>query len=126
MKNLYKLIVLAGMALFLGSCYYDTYPIEEELPVPEDVSYADDIQPLWDRDCVSNCHPPTPPNLEQGLSYNALLDGGYVIPGDSENSRLYKSLLGIDGVSLMPPGARWNVNDINLVKKWIDDGAENN
>jgi len=113
------------MALFLGSCYYDTYPIEEELPVPDDVSYSQDIQPLWDRDCVSNCHPPTPPNLTVGLSRNALINGGYVIPGDSRNSRLYKSFFGLDGVSEMPAGG-WNINDANLVAKWIDEGAQDN
>ena len=125
MKNLYKLIVLSGMALFLGSCYYDTYPEEEELPLPEEVSYAEDIQPLWDRDCVS-CHPSqAAPDLRAGTSYNSLLNG-YVEPGNSAESVLYQSLLGINNVSLMPPSGRWSNNDINLVKKWIDDGAENN
>ena len=125
MKNLYKLIVLSGMALFLESCYYDTYPEEEELPLPDEVSYSEDIQPLWDRDCVQ-CHPPEPPNLTQGLSYDALINGGYVIPGDSRNSILYKSFFGLDGVSEMPPPNGWNVNDANLVAKWIDDGAQDN
>ena len=124
MKNLYKLLVLSGMALFLGSCYYDTYPEEEELPLPEEISYSEDIQPLWDRDCVQ-CHPPSPPNLQAASSYNSLLNG-YVVPGNAEGSRLYQSLLGTNGVSLMPPGGRWSINDINKVKKWIDDGAENN
>jgi len=127
MKNLYKLIVLSGMALFLGSCYYDTYPEEEEIPIPpeQEISYSEDIQPLWDRDCA-RCHPSqAPPNLQPGASYDSLLNG-YVEPGNSEDSVLYQSLLGINGVSLMPTSGRWNINDINLVKKWIDDGAENN
>ena len=127
MKNLYKLIVLSGMALFLGSCYYDTYLEEEVVPIPpdEEISYSEDIQPLWDRDCV-RCHPPDPPNLTPGLSYDALINGGYVIPGDSRNSVLYKSFFGTDGVSEMPPPSGWNINDANLVAKWIDDGAQDN
>ena len=127
MKNLYKLIVLTGMALFLGSCYYDTYLEEEEIPIPPDVeiSYSQDIQPLWDRDCV-RCHPPTAPNLQEGLSYDALINGGYVIKGDAENSILYKSFFGLDGVTGMPGQDGWNINDANKVKKWINDGAENN
>ena len=127
MKNLYKLIVLSGMALFLGSCYYDTYIEEEEVPIPpeKEVSYSEEIQPLWNRDCIQ-CHPPTAPNLTQGLSRNALINGGYVIPGDSRNSILYKSFFGLDGVSAMPNAAGWNVNDANLVAKWIDDGALDN
>jgi hypothetical protein len=49
-----------------------------------------------------------------------------VIPGDSRNSILYKSFFGLDGVSAMPNAAGWNVNDANLVAKWIDDGALDN
>ncbi len=127
MKNLYKLIVLSGMALFLGSCYYDTFPEEVEVPIPpdEEISYSEEIQPLWNRDCTS-CHQGAlAPDLREGVSYNALLNG-YVIPGDAANSVLYQSLQGSNGVSLMPPGGKWSINDINKVKKWIDDGAENN
>jgi hypothetical protein len=124
MKNLYKLIVLSGMALFLGSCYYDTFP-EDTGTVPDEVSYQQDVQPIWNAACIE-CHGPIPPNLEDGVSYNNLLSGGYVVPGDSENSILYQSLLGIEGVSLMPPSGKLPDSQINIVKKWIDDGAENN
>ena len=126
MKNLYKLIVLSGMALFLGSCYYDTFPADSGA-VPDEVSYQQDVQPIWNAACTE-CHGNIPPNLENGVSYNNLLNG-YVEPGDSENSILYQSLLGINGVSLMPPqssGGKLPDSQINIVKKWIDDGAENN
>jgi hypothetical protein len=63
--------------------------------------------------------------LTVGLSRNALINGDYVIPGDSRNSRLYKSFFGLDGVSEMPAGG-WNINDANLVAKWIDEGAQDN
>jgi len=39
---------------------------------------------------------------------------------------LYNSLIGTNGVSLMPPGSKWPETKISLVKAWIDQGAKNN
>lgn len=113
------------MGLFLNSCYYDSFPPEEiDPPIEEDVSYSDDIMPLWVQ-CVG-CHNGTvPPDLRDEFSYDSLLDG-YVVPFESDESILYKSLLGIDGISLMPPGAQWPASKTNLVKAWIDQGALDN
>ena len=112
------------MGLFLNSCYYDAFPEEEIVPPPEDVSYENDVMPLWVQ-CVG-CHQGNvPPDLRDEFSYDSLLDG-YVVPFDSEESILYKSLLGIDGVSLMPPGSKWPASKISTVKAWIDQGAKDN
>ena len=121
------------MGLGLNSCYYDAY-VELDLEdtngngdgsgETEDISYANDILPLWGQ-CVG-CHSGNePPDLTDENSYNALLNG-FVTPGDAEGSILYKSLLGIDGVSLMPPGSQWPTDKINLVKDWINQGALDN
>jgi len=124
MKNLFKIIIMISMGLFLNSCYYDAFPEEEIVPPPEDVSYENDVMPLWVQ-CVG-CHQGNvPPDLRDEFSYDSLLDG-YVVPFDSEESILYKSLLGIDGVSLMPPGSKWPASKISTVKAWIDQGAKDN
>ena len=124
MKNLFKIIIMISMGLFLNSCYYDAFPEEEIVPPPEDVSYENDVMPLWVQ-CVG-CHQGnTPPDLRDEFSYDSLLDG-YVVPFESEESILYKSLLGIDGVSLMPPGSKWPASKISTVKAWIDQGAKDN
>ena len=124
MRNIYKILAILFMGLLLESCYYDTFP-EDVTPSPEEVSYKDDIQPIWDGACTT-CHGNIPPNLEAGSSYNNLINGGYVVAFDADNSTLYHSLLGIEGVSLMPPGTKLPNSQINLVKQWIDEGAENN
>lgn len=125
MKNIFKILILTVMALSLGSCYNDTFP-EDNGPDPVDVSYATDIQPMWDNDCVS-CHQGNiPPNLEAAVSYDELINGGYVISGNADDSVLYHSLLGTNGVSLMPPGAMWPSSSIKTVESWINEGAENN
>ena len=126
MKKLFQLVILFTMSLSVTSCYYDSiYEAAEETgTVTDNLSYQADILPLWGQ-CVG-CHNGTePPNLEDMVSYNELLNG-YVVPGDADASILYKSLLGIDGVSLMPPGSQWPDTKINAVRDWINQGALNN
>ena len=107
----------------MTSCYYDTVYEDSEMEI-EDVSYQSDILPLWG-ECVMCHNGNEPPNLEDMVSYDELLNG-YVVPGDADASVLYKSLLGIDNVSLMPPGSIWPNAKINLVRDWINQGALNN
>ena len=130
MKNILKYTLLFSLGLFVNSCYYDAYPEYEDTdtdtgsePSNENVSYADDIVPLWSQ-CVG-CHQGnTPPDMKNNGYANLL--NGYVVKGDAENSILYQSLLGTNGVSLMPPGSKWPDSKINLVKDWINQGAKNN
>ena len=117
--------MLVSMGLFLNSCYYDAFPEELDPVDPsEEVSYQNDIMPLWVQ-CVGCHNGNEPPDLRDENSYNSLLNG-FVVPNDADASILYKSLLGIDGVSLMPPGSKWPNSKTDLVKAWIDQGAKNN
>jgi len=125
MKNLFRFIMLITVSCFLSSCYYDSIyePIDDGgNGGPDDVvSYQDDIIPLWGQ-CVGCHNGNEPPNFEDDVSYDELLNG-YVVPNDADASVLYQSLLGINGVSLMPPGAQWPDSKINLVRDWINQGA---
>jgi hypothetical protein len=125
MKKLFQFSLPLIVSLFLTSCYYNSVyeEVEDSGPV-DDISYQADILPLWGQ-CVGCHNGSEPPNLEDMVSYNELLNG-YVVPGDANASILYKSLLGIDGVSLMPPGSQWPDTKINAVKDWINQGALNN
>jgi hypothetical protein len=124
MKTLFQLVVSISFSLLMTSCYYDTVYEDADGGVTEDVSYQADILPLWG-ECVGCHNGATPPNLEDMVSYNELLNG-YVEPDEADASILYKSLLGIDNVSLMPPGSMWQTSKINLVRDWINQGALNN
>ena len=98
MKKLFKIVLYSGLILLFQSCYYDTVIEEEVIPPPDDVSYSNDIMPLWNADCVS-CHKGSiPPDLRDENSWD----------------------------QLMPPAGKWSDNKINLVKAWIDQGAKNN
>ena len=123
------MMVFIGFAI--NACYYDAFPEDDYVPgdgedgeETELISYQNDIVPLWVQ--CTGCHKDggDAPNLVDD-SYNNLLDG-YVIPEDADSSILYKSLLGIDGVELMPPGSGWPTSKINLVRDWINQGALDN
>lgn len=128
MKKIIQYLSMSVLGLMVTSCYYDEMPAEAETPIPDVVSYSKDIQPLWDKDCVS-CHkgPGTaPPDLTAANSYAALTKNNkYVVPGNAAASVLHKSLIG-DGAALMPPAGKWSQSKIDLVDKWINDGALNN
>lgn len=130
MKKLFQIIALITASILMSSCYYDELYEAPEGQLPggggsDEVSYELDIIPLWNSGCVG-CHSGNvPPDMRDNVSYDELLNG-YVVPGNAEASILYKSLLGIDGISLMPPGGKWSDSRINLVKDWIDQGALDN
>lgn len=117
---------MVSLSLTATSCYYDEIPVEPTTPVPDVVSYKDDIQPLWDLNCTE-CHSSggVEPELTAGVSYNVLMMDGYVIPNNASGSQLFKTLTG-DGAPLMPPSGELSESDIALVEKWINDGALNN
>ncbi len=125
MKKLFQFIMIISVSLFMTSCYYDAFPEEIDIIDPDtDISYQNDIVPLWVQ--CTGCHKAggDAPNMQDN-SYNNLLNG-YIVPGDADASVLYKSLLGIGGVQLMPPGSQWPDSKINLVETWINQGALNN
>lgn len=115
------------LILSLSSCYYDEV-IENVTPPNIDVSYANDIQPIWNQFCVA-CHPTLEqPDLTEGNSYNALINlPGSIIIGDAEGSELME-MLNHDPASdnPMPPSGPMSATNINLIAAWINQGALNN
>ena len=127
MKKIFQYLMMIIVSLMATSCYYDEMPPEPEIPIPDVVSYSNDIQPLWDQDCVS-CHSPgtAAPDLTAANSYKALTTNNkYVIPGNAASSVLHKSLMW-DGALPMPTTVKWSDSKVALVDKWINDGALNN
>lgn len=122
-------------------------------PVPDDgngggddgpVSFADDIQPLLSSQCII-CHQPggiafadgITQDLRAGSAYAAIVNQPsdqdatltLVIPGDAENSLLYQKVnsneppIGVRMPQFQPP---LSAAQIDLIRRWIDEGAEDN
>lgn len=116
MKKLFQLFLITGLSLSLNSCYYDSInePIDDgNGGLTEDLTFSKDIAPIFE--FCSNCHNGTQnPDLRTGNAYNSLVPA-YVIPNDAEASPLYIQLKG--GHQNLP------ASRLELVKKWIDQGA---
>lgn len=106
------------------------------------VSFSRDIQPIFDTNCVV-CHQSATANgdlnLEAGLAYRNLVNAEstqsplmLVTPGDSDGSYLLHKLRGtqgeVGGSGLrMPYGApSLQQGQIDLILKWIEQGAPDN
>ena len=115
-----KWVILPFSLLILIACEKVVF---EPVEIPnDDVSFATDIQPIWDANCIS-CHPPTKDlDLTDPYAYDALVPE-FVVPADSvspEESDLYRKL---NGSSHMP---RTSSVDKQIVLKWISQGVPNN
>jgi hypothetical protein len=98
------------------------------------ISFNNHVEPLFRQTCVaSQCHGGTQPAANLNLEYDAwhsLIDyqPQIVIPHKSNDSPL---VMYIDGSGRLSPRMPLNsqpltANQINGVKKWIDEGAKNN
>lgn len=125
MKTLIDLIVALIVVLLLTSCESSTFP-EEPPTVKDNLSFALDIQPILTEQCA-RCHNPGNilPDLREGYAYESLMEDEGVVPGDAEESELVEMLEG-GGDNPMPPTTRVSPLNIELIKKWIDEGAKDN
>lgn len=95
----------------------------------ETVDYLRDIKPILTQRCYG-CHGALKQKSGLRVDTAALLkkgsDGGTVIePGSSADSLIIDAVTGANGMPRMPPdGQPLTAAQIDLLKKWIDSGAE--
>ena len=84
------------------------------------IDYQTEIQVIFDSNCTS-CH-----GNSGGLdltSYSSLMAGGnsgaVIVPNDHQNSILWQQI----SLGSMPPNGSLESSKIDLIKKWIDEGA---
>ena len=105
-------------------------------PQEPSVSFSSDIQPILKNNCLA-CHQKGGQGYEKtGLdmtSYEGLLKGtnfGAIIePGNSVSSTIMRLIEGRADKSInMPHGENKPLSqvEVDLIKKWIDQGANNN
>lgn len=100
-------------------------------PTPGPVSYTTDVAPIFESTCVS-CHGKD--KIYAGFdmrNYDAIMKTGQtkpvIIPGDSEHSLLYLTLVDrAEHVDRMPMSGLLSTQHIQTVQHWIDQGAQNN
>lgn len=128
--------VLALVVLVVGCSDRGTEPAGKGPGDGGTVSFAGDLQPIFDADCVG-CHGADGNgdlDLRPGLAWENLVgaaSSGYsqtrVVPGKPEESLLYLKLSGSAGVGArMPAGGALDSAEIESFRVWISDGALDN
>lgn len=94
----------------------------------EPVDFAKDIQPILQQACYP-CHGPEQTMAElrldvKGLALRGGVSGPVIVPGNSQESRLVKRILGLGGEARMPFGRDpLSEEQIARIRTWIDQGA---
>ncbi|MTI86626.1 MAG: hypothetical protein FH748_01515 [Balneolaceae bacterium] len=132
-----KYILLITSVLFLCSCINNTEDLTPDDDIdPEDISYADDIQPIFNQSCGgSGCHVGSAQNNVDLSSYSSTINSvgasygiNIVAPGDPDGSPLVDKIeSNPDKGSRMPlTGGFLSANQIATIRAWIEAGAEDN
>jgi len=139
MKKIHLFLALIfAVGAFLGACSGGDDGGGMNPPT-EDVSFADDIQPIFNSSCTSSlCHGTAESaglDLRQGSSYGELFSVTStseppklrVAPSNADSSYIVIKLEGDQTVGgKMPLGGSLSSTQITSIRKWIDEGAENN
>ena len=105
-----------------------------ELRAAEPVNFARDVRPLLSKNCF-RCHGPDQATLQSGLRLDLRegaikpLESGLtaIVPGKAGESELINRVSSANPDERMPPvdgGRALTAGEIDLLKRWIDEGAE--
>jgi hypothetical protein len=134
--NLYHKMETLIMLLTIVSVFHNcSYENESSYycnpPIPDIISFQNNVLPLIRDNCsLPACHSGGSPtgnlNLEDSLAYTSLSKpgSGYLNLVNPTKSLLYSQM--ISSSTPMPPTGLLDSCKINLVLKWIQQGAKNN
>ena len=120
---------IVATVFLVSSCEQDIGPVIIQPPTSDPVSYRNEIQPIFDKEC-SSCHDQDHQYLDLSpcCSYDQLWTLGagapYLDVDNPEQSKLYRHLTG--DLLQMPIFGQLPDHEIQLVLKWISEGALDN
>jgi mono/diheme cytochrome c family protein len=94
-------------------------------------SFIKDVKPVFDKRCAS-CHGARKKGGYSVADYDTVMKSGdnapVIVAGDAANSTLTKMLRGLktDAGGQMPPSRPLKEEQIKLIERWVDQGAQNN
>jgi ankyrin repeat protein len=119
---------LAFAVVFVVTSLPFTAAAQSAASSPKNVDYLAEVRPVLAQHCYS-CHGPNAQQsgLRLDLRQNALRGGDYgpvIVPGNSRESKLVRRLVDGDGGMQMPPAGALESGEIDVLRAWIDQGAE--
>jgi hypothetical protein len=96
---------------------------------PDSVYFETQVLPLLVSNCAkSGCH--SVADHKEGIvlnNYSNVMATGEIEPGRPDHSKIYEAMIKSDPDDKMPPApASMTNSQINLIYKWIEQGAQNN
>ncbi|MFC2116493.1 hypothetical protein ACFLTU_08450 [Bacteroidota bacterium] len=109
---------IISLIMVFSACEKVVFPPPDN-SFPDNISYSNTIQPIWDSKCVS-CHGGSKaPDLRPNDSHGALTGGGYINTSDPAESDLMLKLYGSHD-------SRATQSEKTLILGWITQGAKDN
>jgi len=106
-----------------------TWPVQGDPCDPDTVYFERDLLPILQSSCAQpGCHDAITQEGDVRLTdYNSVMQTADVDPFQPEESKLYKMIIEQDPEDRMPPppNSPMTAENINLVYKWIAQGAQN-
>jgi len=125
--KLILLLSLIGAIILLTACGAQAQGSGQSSVTLGPVSFAKDVLPIMQTRCVK-CHGGE--NTNRGLdlkSYSGLMagsiNGSVIVAGDPTSSKLFQL---VDQGRMPKSGGKLSADQIAILKKWIQDGAQNN
>lgn len=125
-------IMVRIFPLFMLLIFFGCKESSQKEAVDPEALFAHEVKPIFESKCIG-CHGGNPKKIEGGLdlnNYENLLAGGNsgkpaIVPGKSNESLLYHSILRVDDDLAMPPkdGDKLSEIDLQIIRDWIDGGA---
>ena len=118
-------IIMILIAVFISSCQWVTIEVPAvNIPEDQEVSFATDIQPIFNAKCT-DCHsassPPKGVDLTEGHAYNTISTKELADTTAPSSSLIY-SVPSSTGTHF----SKYSTEQAAYVLKWIEQGAKNN
>lgn len=140
LRNLFFLVTIVFLTALIISCKHQIpgvtdspgsgdNPPASSTCSPDTAYFQQQVLPIFVSNCaMSGCHDPS--SHEEGLvltSYSGIMSGG-IRPGNPGNSKIYKVITTSNAEDRMPQPPRnpLSQEQINLINRWISQGAKNN
>jgi ankyrin repeat protein len=128
--NMLRILRIVAAAAMLGALNVPSSRAQTPVGVPDGagINYEQEVRPILANRCFG-CHGPRQQQsgLRLDLRQNALRGGDYgvvIVPGRSAESKLIQRLIGSDAGLQMPPTGELPPEEIAVLRKWIDAGAD--
>ena len=120
-------VVGGGLVWVLAATVTAALGVGTQAPAAPTVDFVRDVQPILRQSCYS-CHGPAQQmnGFRLDRRRDALRGGTEVVigPGNSDASKLYLRLIGHQFGAQMPPTGALTPEQIAIIKRWIDQGAD--